>query len=430
MNEGRIDSIMSYKKKFFYLFCLSLFVISVLFFSNINFFYETRIKFSKAIHIGINFLFKKKNYENLKTKINSGLLTSKFEDLKFKIINLNKRDFLMSRPLGYLEINDYNIIYLAADGNILVIEDDFSKKEIKSNIKSFFNNEIDLNKNDLFLPYALNPIRDLLYHEGFLYVVILHKELFDSDFRFSTVVLKGKFNSDYIDFEYFFKPDSYVSKKIDATHTGGRIAVNQQGKFYLAVPEYGQVDKVNNLNNIFGKILKIKSIDNYEIISIGHRNPQGLYHDKENDLLIESEHGPSAGDEINLIGFGNNYGWPTTSTGIDDNYVKYHDHIKQGFEPPVYSSSIYSFGPSQIIKISKNSKFNFKGQYILATLSGHDKYVGNHLYLFKIVDKKKAIITEKIFVNDRVRDIIYDKRRDRIILTLEDQQAIGIITKN
>jgi len=90
---------MSHRKKFFYFFCLSTFVISIFFFSNINFFYETRIKFGKAIQIGINYLFKKKNYENLKTKINSGLLTSKFEDLKFKTINLNKRDFFMRRPL-------------------------------------------------------------------------------------------------------------------------------------------------------------------------------------------------------------------------------------------------------------------------------------------------------------------------------------------
>ena len=170
----------------------------------------------------------------------------------------------MRRPLGYLEIIDDNIIYLAADGNILVIEDDFSKKEIKSNIKSFFNNEIDLKKTDILLKiqsgFALNPIRDLLYYEGFLYVVILHKELFDSDVRFSTAVLKGKFNYDYIDFEYFFKPDSYINGKIDTTHAGGRIVVNQKREFYLAVPEYYKVDKVNKLDNIFGKILKIKSI--------------------------------------------------------------------------------------------------------------------------------------------------------------------------
>lgn len=301
-------------KKFFYLF---LFTILVFFFLNINFFYETRIKFGKAAQLGINFLFKKKSYENLKTKINNGLLTSKFEDLKFKTINLNKRDLPMNRPLGYIEIINNNIVYLAADGNISIIDDVFLKKKIKSNIKSFFNNESFLNRNDLFLPYALNPIRDLLYHEGFLYVVIFYKELFGNDSRYSTAVLKGKFNYDHIDFEYFFKPDSYLGYKVDETHTGGRIIVNKQKEFYLAIPDFGQVDKVNDLNYIFGKILKIRSIDSYEIISIGHRNPQGLYYDKENDLLIESEHGPSAGDEINLIRFGKNYGWPTTSVGTD-----------------------------------------------------------------------------------------------------------------
>ena len=39
----------------------------------------------------------------------------------------------------------------------------------------------------------------------------------------------------------------------------------------------------------------------YEFISIGHRNPQGLNFDKENNFILETEHGPQGGDEINLI---------------------------------------------------------------------------------------------------------------------------------
>ena len=127
---------MSHKKKFFYFSCLSLFVISIFFFSNINFFYETRIKFGKAIQIGINFLFKKKNYENLKTKINSGLLTSKFEDLKFKTINLSKRDFFMRRPLGYLEIIDDNIKHQG------YFEDTVGKKHLMRNVQQLSNDKI------------------------------------------------------------------------------------------------------------------------------------------------------------------------------------------------------------------------------------------------------------------------------------------------
>ena len=34
---------------------------------------------------------------------------------------------------------------------------------------------------------------------------------------------------------------------------------------------------------------------------MGHRNPQGLLYDKENNFLLNSEHGPLDGCEINLI---------------------------------------------------------------------------------------------------------------------------------
>ncbi len=34
---------------------------------------------------------------------------------------------------------------------------------------------------------------------------------------------------------------------------------------------------------------------------MGHRNPQGLYVNKENNFILETEHGPKGGDEINLI---------------------------------------------------------------------------------------------------------------------------------
>ena len=34
---------------------------------------------------------------------------------------------------------------------------------------------------------------------------------------------------------------------------------------------------------------------------MGHRNPQGLYFDEENNFILETEHGPMGGDEINLI---------------------------------------------------------------------------------------------------------------------------------
>ena len=55
---------------------------------------------------------------------------------------------------------------------------------------------------------------------------------------------------------------------------------------------------------------------------MGHRNPQGLFFDKENNFILETEHGPQGGDEINLIEISKinkdkiqNYGWAISSAG-------------------------------------------------------------------------------------------------------------------
>ena len=61
-----------------------------------------------------------------------------------------------------------------------------------------------------------------------------------------------------------------------------------------------------------------------KLISLGHRNPQGILYDKENDILFNAEHGPQGGDEINInknLFQISNFGWPISSYGnhsIDD----------------------------------------------------------------------------------------------------------------
>ena len=56
----------------------------------------------------------------------------------------------------------------------------------------------------------------------------------------------------------------------------------------------------------------------YNIFSLGHRNPQGLV--VKDDFIFSLEHGPQGGDELNIILKGKNYGWPITSYG-----TRYYD---------------------------------------------------------------------------------------------------------
>ena len=65
-----------------------------------------------------------------------------------------------------------------------------------------------------------------------------------------------------------------------------------------------QRDLAQQDDSVFGKILKINLKNNtYENLSKGHRNPQGLFYDKINNIIISTEHGPKGGDEINIIIF-------------------------------------------------------------------------------------------------------------------------------
>ena len=49
------------------------------------------------------------------------------------------------------------------------------------------------------------------------------------------------------------------------------------------------------------------------MISLGHRNPQGLYYDSNENVIFSTEHGPFGGDEINVNASPEdkikNYGW-------------------------------------------------------------------------------------------------------------------------
>jgi glucose/arabinose dehydrogenase len=80
------------------------------------------------------------------------------------------------------------------------------------------------------------------------------------------------------------------------------------------------------------------------IWSYGHRNPQGLSWDPRSGRLWESEHGPNAGDEINIIERGRNYGWGVVTRGRQPGITKVS-------EPGMVDPIVYyipTFAPSGI----------------------------------------------------------------------------------
>ena len=75
---------------------------------------------------------------------------------------------------------------------------------------------------------------------------------------------------------------------------------------------------------------------NPAVYSYGHRNIQGLYYDKTEGTLYETEHGPKGGDEFNIIKPGANYGWPVITYGVNyDGTIITEKTEKNGMEQPL-----------------------------------------------------------------------------------------------
>ena len=73
-----------------------------------------------------------------------------------------------------------------------------------------------------------------------------------------------------------------------------------------------------------------------EIFSYGHRNMLGLTVHPTTGDIWETENGPLAGDEVNILKVGANYGWPLVSYGRQYSGVRVSNQFsQQGFEDPV-----------------------------------------------------------------------------------------------
>ncbi|WP_299328751.1 PQQ-dependent sugar dehydrogenase [Parasphingopyxis sp.] len=119
--------------------------------------------------------------------------------------------------------------------------------------------------------------------------------------------------------------------RVQGNHYGGRFIFLPDGTVMLPIGDaFHFREAAQTLDNHFGKIVRLNAdgsvpADNPfvdtegalpEIWSYGHRNPQGIILAADGRVL-EHEHGPAGGDEINAIERGANYGWPTVTYALD-----------------------------------------------------------------------------------------------------------------
>lgn len=321
----------------------------------------------------------------------------------------------------YLEIINDKIIVISGEGKTIFFE--------KKNIYEKQLNQIEIKNNLLkevkFSNNSLAGIRDLFYKNGKLYVSVI---VYNNQQGYSYNIYYASFNLDRLNFELIFETKTYF--KNWSVSSGGRIEDFGEDKILFSYG-FSDVDKVaQDKNSLLGKIISINLITKeYEIISLGHRNPQGLQFIKDKNLIINSEHGPKGGDEINFNYYKNNketnFGWDVASYGINydgtDPYKK--SHKAYNFVEPfkVYPTSI---GISEIYFLEKNESFLNKNTLVVSSLRA------GSLYVLELDDNLNKIDKEtRIYIgNERIRDLKYDKRLKTFFLIFEMTPSISAIT--
>ncbi|HSQ97009.1 MAG TPA: PQQ-dependent sugar dehydrogenase [Croceibacterium sp.] len=201
---------------------------------------------------------------------------------------------------------------------------------------------------------------------------------------------------------------------------GSRLAFAKDGSLFVTTGgAFGKTSQ--DLSTIYGKVLHLNAVGtippdnpfvgkagaNPAVYSYGHRDQHGLtVHPVTGDLL-NAEHGPNGGDEVNLIKPGRNYGWPDYSYGRNYDGAPLSDTpVGPGIERPLLVW-LPSIGPSGLL-IYEGDKFPaWKGNLFVGSARWGEVPGTGSLQRVVMNDtygeiRREALLTE---LHQRVRDV-------------------------
>lgn len=208
-------------------------------------------------------------------------------------------------------------------------------------------------------------------------------------------------------------------------HDGGRIRFGPDDRLYISTGDAAQDEIAQDPDSLNGKLLAMEPAayrgesGDVEVVSLGHRNPQGFGWQPGTDQLYENEHGPEGFDEVNRIEQGGNYGWPE-AVGPD------HD----GFIAPLttYEESIAPSGATFVTLPGSE----WTGDYVLGAL------IGEQVRRLRF-DGSEVTVNEPLFEGElgRIRAVVEgpdgglyaltSNRDGRGSPTAEDDRVVRII---
>ena len=370
-------------------------------------------------------------------------------ELLFKSLSLPS-GISSSQPIrasAYIEEFLNKVILVSADGIFIFFDsNELQGKELNAFLIN--SNIEDLIKNEKFYRNSKYGIRDVLIVDNKIFVSYTNLV---SDNCVNTSLLVAPMNLEYLNFNHLFLPKDCVEVRnsygeFELHQSGGRISQFKDGKLLFSSGEFKYRDHAQDPENIFGKILSIDILTkNWELLSLGHRNVDGLAYDLDKEVIVSTEHGPMGGDEININKEPSpiqieNFGWPVSSYGehyhgkIFGNYFRYRkapfkkSHTDFGFIEPV-KFFVPSIGISQLIKLPKTFNKDSKNDFLVASLGNETNEGDMSVYHISFNDDYSEIDNlKRIVVGERIRDLKYIKGVNKVLFFLENSASIGVLS--
>ena len=360
----------------------------------------------------------------------------------FKISKYKTQEILFSANImalgsAYIDLynNDNELILGTYDGIFAISNLDNLNKftKIKSNISNLI-------KYEEFYTSDQYGIKDILVDNNTLYVSLIGEKEKNC---YNLKILKSKISKEFLNFKIFYKTPECVSKNNKHefyAHQGAGGRMYKKNKSILfTTGEFRNRPLAQNKKNVYGKILDINIFTKKtKIVSLGHRNPQGLYYSNKYNFIISTEHGPKGGDEINInhnpLKKIKNFGWPISSYGnhYRKNYTKKKlseaplnkSHKKYGFIEPI-KYFVPSIGISQIVSLTDKDD-----EFLIGAMGSEISENDLSLHYIKLDNKRKKVVKHKhVLLNERIRDMVISKNKQKIILFLETSSSLGLIEK-
>lgn len=377
--------------------------------------------------------FKIENYLNFENNfLQTFNLNNKFIFDKYSLCcEIYSSSNIAGKPTGYIDIYKDIIFFINSSGFMFYVnekeinKDKFQFIHLNNNLSEVTNNKLVFESE--FVNFGWEGVKDILIVEDNLFVSIIDEK---EDNCTNIQVLMGKINFEYIEFSKVYSPKECIKRNQYGYSTygsGGKMSAYKLNEILISTGDVFLFDRAQNPNSTLGKIIKINYLTlNYEIISLGHRNPQGLYYSEANNKIVETEHGPQGGDEINLINLNKieNFGWPISSYGehyngeVIEEAPLFKSHLNYGFKEPAYYFEYELVGSHGISAVEQYNDNNF----IIGTLNGR-------LFYDVAIDFKTEKITniQTYYINERIRDIKVSNNSNKIYFVLEDTPSLGVL---